>query len=383
MAVEVVAGSVVAGGARVGVAGGDLDVSQRRAGWTSAIGSRGTSPSRPADAPVQVTSLSRIGTQLFVLQLVHGVATRRAWQALSRLRLAMLSSEYKAAWEQDGWCVIPSALPLDDLRAAQNALAHLFPTADEMDSGISSERTDPWRTTFDARWPEFPYRSRSLNRLPFHDVVLEVATSFLGRDDLRLYMSTVTAKYANQSSGYNQLLHADFPNHSILVPQLDDPYPQLELFIYLTDVSAPHGATRMVSLRRTADIPIEQHTLSYVDYPELYEDAGVAEGPAGSIVAYRPDVYHRSVDVTGSGVCRIMMHASYRLAEAEWSQYQGWSFKGFSSEWHNFVQASGPKELALLGFPQPGHAYWTDATIARVKARYPGLDMTPWRAALS
>jgi hypothetical protein len=295
----------------------------------------------------------------------------------------MLRPEHKAAWDEDGWCVIPSAIPPDDLRAAQTAAAQLFPTAEEMDSGVTNERTEPWRTSFDAKWPEFPYRSPSLSRLPFHEVVLEVATSFLGTDDLRLYMSVVTAKYANQSSGYNQLLHADFPNHSILVPQVDDKYQQLELFIYLTDVSTANGATRMVSRRKTADIPIERHTLSYVDYPELYEDPGVASGPAGSIVAYRPDVYHRSVDMTRSGGRRIMMHVSYRPADAEWSQYQAWAFKGFSPEWHNFVQASGPRELTLLGFPKPGHAYWTDETIVRVNARYPGLDMTPWRAALT
>jgi Phytanoyl-CoA dioxygenase (PhyH) len=295
----------------------------------------------------------------------------------------MVFPGYKAAWQEDGWCVIPSVIPPDDLRAAQTAVAHLFPSAQEMDSGVTNERTEPWRATSDAKWPEFPYRSRSLSRLPFQDVVLDIATSFLGTDDLRLYMSTVTAKYAHQSSGYNQLLHTDFPNHSILVPQVDDRYPQLELFIYLTDVSTADGATRMVSRRKTADIPVERHTLSYVDYPELYEDPGAAVGPAGSIVAYRPDVYHRSVDVTGSGVCRIMMHVSYRLADAEWSQYQGWAFNGFSPAWHNFVQASGPRELTLLGFPKPGHAYWTDETIVRVNARYPGLDMAPWRAALT
>jgi hypothetical protein len=294
----------------------------------------------------------------------------------------MRFEEHRAAWQDDGWCVIPSAIPPDDLRAAQKAVAHLFPTAEEMDSGVTNERTEPWRTTFDAKWPEFPYQSRSLSRLPFHDVVLELATSFLDTDDLRLYMSVITAKYSGQSSGYNQLLHADFPNHSLLVPQVEDTYRQLELFIYLTDVSTANGATRMVSRRRTAGIPVEQHTLSYAQYPELYEDAGAAEGPAGSIVAYQPDVYHRSVDMTGPGVCRIMMHVSYRPAAAEWSQYQAWAFKGFSMEWHNFVQASGPRELALLGFPRPGHPYWTDATITRVNARYPGLDMSPWRAAL-
>jgi hypothetical protein len=295
----------------------------------------------------------------------------------------MSLGSYRAAWEEDGWCLIPAAVPVEDLDRAQRAIRHLFPTAEEMDSGVSNERTDPWRSTFDAKWPEFPYRSSTLNRLTVHPVVLELATTFLGTDDLRLYMSVVTAKYSNQSSGYNQLLHADFPNHSILVPQVDERYPQLELFIYLTDVSADNGATRLVSRRKTAHVPVEQHTLAYADFPDLYDDPGTAAGPAGSIVTYRPDVYHRSVDVTAPGACRIMMHVSYRLAEAEWGQYQAWAFKGFSPEWHNFVQASGPTELQLVGFPKPGHSYWTEHTIRRVNARYPRLDMAPWRARLA
>jgi ectoine hydroxylase-related dioxygenase (phytanoyl-CoA dioxygenase family) len=287
---------------------------------------------------------------------------------------------YKAAWDEDGWCVIPEALPADDLQAAQKAVDHLFPGAAEMDSGIENERTAPWRTTFDAKWPEFPYASGALNRLTFHPVVLALAESFLRTSDLRLYMSLVTAKYANQSSGYNQLLHADFPNHTILVPH--ERFPQLELFIYLSDVSEANGATRMVSRSRTAEVPVEQHTLSFSDFAGLYEDPGGAWGSAGSIVAYRPDVYHRSVDVTTPGARRIMMHVSYRPAAAEWAQYQAWALKGFSAEWHNFVQGSGPSVLALVGFPRPGHPYWDRDSITRVNARYPGLDMAPWRDAL-
>lgn len=290
---------------------------------------------------------------------------------------------FKHTWDEDGWCVVPAVLPAEDLRAARAAADEIFPTAEEMDSGVEDDRTSPWRATWDAKWPEFPYADKALNRLTFHPDVLDLAESFLGSSDLRLYMSLVTAKYAGQPSGYNQLLHTDFPNHTLLVPQDPERFPQLELFIYLTDVSAANGATRLVSRRRTADIPVERHTLSFTEYAELYDDPGIASGPAGSIMAYRPDVYHRSVDVTTPGARRIMMHVSYRLGAAEWGQYQAWGFKGFSPEWHNFVQASGPRELALVGFPPPGHLYWDESSISRVNARYPLLDMSPWRDALS
>ena len=50
-------------------------------------------------------------------------------------------------------------------------------------------------------------------------------------------MGIVTAKYAHQASGYNQLLHADYPNHMIVVPRHEPGYQQVEFFVYLTDVT--------------------------------------------------------------------------------------------------------------------------------------------------
>jgi len=294
--------------------------------------------------------------------------------------VTVLTEQLEEAWHRDGWCVLEGAIPDVDLRGAQDAITHLFPTPEEMERGDDGGRTAPWRT-WDAPWPEFPFRSARLNRIVVHDVVIDLAQRLLGTPDVRLYLAVVSAKYAGQPSGYNQLLHTDYPNHSLVVPRRDRGYQQLELFIYLCDVSARNGATRMVSRRRTAGIPVEQHTLNLADYGELYSDPGEAAGPAGSIVAYRPDVYHRSVDVVEKGAARFMFHVSYKPANTEWLGYQAWPIKGFSAEWHNFVQAVGPRQLAVVGFPEPGHAYWTEETLAGVSARYPGLDLTPWRTA--
>jgi hypothetical protein len=290
-----------------------------------------------------------------------------------------ISAELRSAWREDGWCVWPGAIPEVDIEATANALSHLFPTAEEMDSGTESEVTSKYRI-WDATWPEFPFRSRSLNRLALHPVVLDLVEDLLGTEDARLYMGLITAKYANQSSHFNQLLHTDYPNHMILVPRRG--YEQLELFLYLTDVTSENGATRLVSVQKTCDIPVERHTLSFSEYPNLYEEPGEASGPAGSIVCYRPDVYHRSLDWSDPGKRRIMMHLSFRPADAEWGGYHAWPYKGLSPDWHNFVNGSNPRELATLGFPKPGHPYWTAETVDGVGARYPGLDMSPWKDAL-
>jgi hypothetical protein len=53
-----------------------------------------------------------------------------------------------------------------------------------------------------------------------------------------------------------------------------------------------------------------------------------------------------------------------------------------SLEWHAFAEASTPRELALFGFPPPGHEVWDAALLDATARRYPKLDLGPWRAAL-
>ena len=40
-------------------------------------------------------------------------------------------------------------------------------------------------------------------------------------------------------------------------------------------------------------------------------------------------------------------------------------------------------QRTVLGFAAPGDPYWTDETLDAVGQRYPEMDMTPYRDALS
>ena len=72
---------------------------------------------------------------------------------------------------------------------------------------------------------------------------------------------------------------------------------------------------------------------------------------------------------------------SFRPAAAEWGHRYGWADRGYWPGWQPFVEAATPRQLELIGFPPPGHPYWTPSTLAGVHLRYPRLDLTPWRAA--
>jgi hypothetical protein len=288
-------------------------------------------------------------------------------------------AEYKRRWDDAGWCVIEGVIPPADLEAAQRALPAVFPTADEFADNVDPERNAPFFTERGAPRVQFPFESGALNRVALHDAMIDIAETLLETDDIRVYQAAVTAKYADAAPDYEQLLHVDYANHTLVVPRTDTGYQHLETFIYLTDVTPSTGATRIVSREHTSDIPIERTYLHLEEYAHLYAREEPASGPAGSVLAYRPDVFHRGVPLSTPRAARFFLPVAFKPARTDWIGYHAFPARAEDMAWHRFMRHATLRQLTLLGFPMPGDAYWTAETLAGVSARYPSLDMTPWR----
>ena len=287
-------------------------------------------------------------------------------------------AEYKRRWDTAGWCVIENIIPPDLLAAAQHALPEVFPTAEEFADQVDPERNAPFMTERGAPRPQFPFESEALNRVALHDAVIDLAEQMLETDDIRCYQAAVQAKYANAAPDYEQLLHADYANHTFVVPRTDVGYQHVTMFIYLTDVTPETGATRVVSREYTADIPIERTYLHLEEYAHVYAHEQPASGPAGSVFVYRPDTFHRGVPLTAARSARFMLPVAFKPATAEWIGFHAFPTRGEDMAWHRFMRHATLRQLTVLGFPKPGDAYWTTETLAGVAARYPSLDMTAW-----
>ena len=227
---------------------------------------------------------------------------------------ANANANAKERWETEGWCVLEGLLPDDAVRAAETELLNLFPSAAGFAADRDPERNQPFRTDSHAVMPSFPFESAALNDLVLHDSLMDLAEDFLGLTDLRLYQGMLSAKYSGGALSDEQLLHVDYGNHTLVVPRPDVGYQHLELFVYLSDVSADTAATRLVSRGLTSEIPIERTYLSVGEYRHLYEAEMPAVGGAGSVLAYRPDVYHRGVRMTAPASARFMLHVSFKPA---------------------------------------------------------------------
>jgi hypothetical protein len=105
----------------------------------------------------------------------------------------------------------------------------------------------------------------------------------------------------------------------------------------------------------------------------------------GTVLCYRHDVWHRGTPVK-AGTVRVAHNLTFRLASSEWisTLHPGWAWAMYSESrlMERLMAAASVDQRTVLGFPAPGHPYWTPATLQAVAARYGplGFDVEPYMA---
>ena len=288
-----------------------------------------------------------------------------------------MAYEFAAAarqWQDEGWAVVEGLVPAAAIDAVAEDLARLYGTDTFADynraAGFGDGVADgkAFRATQFDGMRGFPFRDCDrLNDLFVHPRLIEFARTALADDDLRIYQAAAWGKWAGDSN-YEQPLHQD-GNHSLLPPRMEPGFWHMETFLFLSDVDDGCAPPRLVP-----------RSLSSVDYRELYAHEIAATGRRGTLLAYRSDVWHRGSDFARPGASRFVAVVGFRPASATWFGYDAIERQGNSSTFARFVRGKSPDDLALFGIPRPGHPYWNAATVDAMEAKYPGLDVGPWRS---
>ena len=296
-----------------------------------------------------------------------------------------------AHFDEHGWVLLPELVPAADIAAAQPQLFGIYPTPEEVASGERTERTAPFlgdprdgdagrrfRPGQFRGLKDAPTGDPALDTLALHHRILDLVESILRTKHVLLYQAETFAKYSG-ASDYEQPLHIDETNHTLLPPRRDGRYRQVQLFLYLSDVTEARGATRVVSRGHTARLPHGDLFFHEAGRVHLDEHEVAAVGPAGSVLAYAADTVHRGAAMTEPGAGRFFFNLAYRPAGVDWVGALPWPRRGTDPAVRPWVEALDLRQLLAIGFPPPGHAYWDDETRAATQARYPGLDLDPWR----
>jgi hypothetical protein len=282
-----------------------------------------------------------------------------------------------AELETQGFTIVEGFVEPDILAAAREALfaIHPNPEAYFADPAAHPRMAMSQFSGIDL----FPYPSWALNRLVVLDGLLDAARRFLGDDDIELYKVELWAKYAG-AVDYEQRLHRDYGNHTLVVPSSDPRYRQLTTFILLSDVTEADAPTKVVPLAHSRDIPLEprilpQGALADVEIPVV--------GPAGTLFMYRTDVLHRGTGFSKPGRSRFVMLCDFKRRGPAWLGKIAWPDRAERKGWREAMSRMTPEQRDIFGFPRPGDPYWTEETIAGVQARYPHMDMSPYRSAMA
>ena len=276
-----------------------------------------------------------------------------------------------------GYVILPALLTADDLRPAQDELGLLFPTAEEFHGGRDPGRNTRFAAGAFAGIDHFPYASVEWSLLGVSAPIVELAEALLGTPAIRLYEGHNWAKYAG-AADYDQPLHRDYGNHTLVVPSGDPALGEVEMFIYIHDVPEDNGPTHVVSQVYTAGLPPWPPRISRDDHPEVYAEEVSAAGPAGTVLAYKTDTFHRGTSMTNPRGARFALKASYRAVSDVWIDKLGLTER-LGPDWYRFVDRAAPRQLEMAGFPPRGHRYWTSATWSSTCQRYPNADLSGFR----
>jgi ectoine hydroxylase-related dioxygenase (phytanoyl-CoA dioxygenase family) len=293
--------------------------------------------------------------------------------------VAVVTDEHVKHWQEHGYVIVENLLSVEELQAARENIAAYLPDWEEYQ--LTPHRYRSLLGT--SGWPkvEFPFVGDGLNRVTTHPELLALARRLLGTDHIILSHSNLRGKYAG-TGDYEQSLHVDYSNNTLVVPKNDAEIYDLPCITYYTDVTVELGPTYIVSQQHTRDLlPRKDRFLIREGHPETYAKEVPVVLPAGSTVIYSMNTFHRGSAMRATEGVRFSHHMSFLAAGARWAGQMSFQRSGGTPEMDHFLLHATPTERELVGFPPVDDAYWNDETLEGVAIRYPDMDMTPYREA--
>ena len=294
------------------------------------------------------------------------------------------------AWRQDGVALIPNFFTAAEVASVAADFERVFPRPEaglEPLEKKSRGEIGRFHGSQFATFQAIPFDcSEALNLIGVHPALMEFAKTALNTDSVHLYQCQAWAKFTGVAD-YDQPFHCDFVNHTLTVPGNDAVHNSVTILCYFSDVTEAHGAMHYVSRRNSNKVGGPEATLNTDPAAQqslqqqllTYEESSAA--PAGSIVPYGIDIYHRGTNMTLPGAHRYAVMACYKRAGNDAIGYHAWPYHHLEP-WHRVFDHATPEQLSCFGVPLPGDPFWNETTIQRAQARYPDWNMSAYLRAV-
>lgn len=340
-----------------------------------------------------------------------------------------LTDEQVRSWRTQGVCLVDGILPLDLIERVRADAHAFYPAPQSPEAAQISDFGSGDQFVF-------PATSDAMNEVTLHPRLLAATAQLLDTPiaGLRLSQSDLWVKYGKPPAGrtvagdglsgnqdhvydnQDQRIHVDYPNHSLAHPREWDAPDAVEMIVYYDNVGETGGATAVVPRTGPGDRaypwPIvgtpgvgDLRWLNDRESAEEYLRANAPDVAAwrsevlypreqharfspGSVLLYRHDTWHRGTPLV-DGAMRVAHNLTFRREGADWISvlHPGWAWAMYRAgqRMEKIMGAASVDQRSVLGFPKPGHEYWTLETLAAVTARYLsfGFDPAPYAAALA
>jgi hypothetical protein len=301
------------------------------------------------------------------------------------------TADHVEAWRHDGGVLIQRFFTDEEVSAVCADFELVFGRTEGGDQPLEDKpETEPGRfdpTQFTNIEPVPLKCSPALNLIGVHPAIIAFAKAALGCERVHNYQCQAWAKYTGDAD-YDQPFHCDFVNHTLTTPSEDERDNSVTILCYFTDVTEAHGPMHYALRSETEHIAGPEATLERDPEIRARLQADIARcarssaSPAGSIFPYAIDTWHRGTNLTAPNGRRFALMTCFKRADNDVIGYHAWPFH-FEQPWSRIFNHASPEQLACFGVQPPGHPFWTETTLARAQARYPGWDMTPYREALT
>ena len=291
------------------------------------------------------------------------------------------------SWHEDGAVVVPNFFTPDEIAPIYDDYARLYgfegagngnPLAIDTGQPAGAFRPKQFKNL-----DTLPYDgSVEMNLISLHPALIQLASELLGGHPVQLYQSHTWAKFTGEAD-YDQPFHCDYGNHTLTVPGEDVAQRTVNFVIYLSDVTDALGAMHYVKKSDSDAILGSRAIAAPTEYQvALKARQHSAAAPAGSIIAYGTDTFHRGPNMTEPNGLRYTMTVSFKRADNANIGFHVWQH-ALERPWHLLMNHATPTQLECLGIPAPGHAFWTDLTLRQCQQRWPEWNMSEYVLALA
>jgi ectoine hydroxylase-related dioxygenase (phytanoyl-CoA dioxygenase family) len=294
-----------------------------------------------------------------------------------------ITEEHVGHYREHGYAIVENFLSTDELARARDEIEEYVPGWLGYAANPDGNRPEGWdQAPRSRRNLRFAFPGTQLNAITLHPELRRFAALMMGHDDLFCEQSDMSYKCTGHYADADQYMHMDYANHTLVYPPSEPEYWQTAYLIYYTDVDEDQAPTAVCSHQHYKDEIHWPPMYSPEERPGLYEHEVKVTVPAGSLLAYSMRAFHRGTAFKKEAA-RVAQFVTYSPAAWKWLGIVGWSEQAIRQEFRDWAGRATVQERELFGFPPPGHAYWSDETLAGVAARYPTMDMGPYRDAMA